>query len=92
MSQGPNGSLGGDARPLFSSTRPRIGAHATVEVSSTIQASGPLTGVTPEGRGTVDIGGRVVSGTLVPSMRRLHLSEPATPIEEPSRDEDPSPC
>jgi hypothetical protein len=33
-----------------------------------------------------------VSGTLVPSMRRLHLSEPATPIEEPSRDEDPSPC
>lgn len=92
MSQGPNGSLGGDARPLFSSTRPRIGAHATVEVSSTIQASGPLTGVTPDGRGTVDIGGRVVSGTLVPSMRRLHLSEPATSIEEPSRDEDPSPC
>lgn len=92
MSQGPNGSLGGDPRPLFRSTRPRIGAHATVEVSSTIQASGPLTRVTPQGRGTVDIGGREVSGTLIPSVRRLHLSEPATPIEEQNRDEDPSPC
>jgi hypothetical protein len=92
MSQGPNGSLGGDARPLFSSTRPRIGSHATVEVSSTIQASGRLTGLGPDGRGTVDIGDREVSGTLVPSLRRLHLSEPAAPTAEESRDEDPSPC
>jgi len=92
MSQEPNGTTGGDASPLFKSIRPRIGDHATVEVSSTIQASGPLTGVTPEGRGTVDIGGREVSGALVPSLRRLHLSEPVTRIEEESRDEDPSPC
>ena len=92
MSHGPNGSLGGDARPLFSSTRPRIGSHATVEVSSTIQASGRLTGLGPDGGGTVDIGGREVSGTLIPIRRRLHLSEPVTPIEEPSRDEDLSPC
>jgi len=92
MSQGPNGNTGGDARPLFRSTRPLIGAHATVEVASTIQASGRLTGVTPDGVGTVDIGGREVSGALVPSVRRFHLSEPATAIEEASRDEDLSPC
>lgn len=91
MSQGPNASMGDEARPLFRSTRPRIGAHATVEVSSTIQASGRLTGLGPDGRGTVDIGDREVSGTLVPSLRRLHLSEPAAPTPEESRDEDPSP-
>jgi hypothetical protein len=92
MSQGPKGNMDGDPRPLFRSTRPRIGAHATVEVSSTIQASGRLTGLGPDGRGTVDIGDREVSGTLVPSLRRLHLSEPAAPTPEESRDEDPSPC
>lgn len=92
MSQGPDGNMGGETRPLFRSTRPRIGAHATVEVSSTIQASGRLTGLGPDGRGTVDIGDREVSGTLVPSLRRLHLSEPAAPTPEESRDEDPSPC
>ncbi len=92
MSQGPNGNMGDDARPLFTSTRPRIGAHATVEVTSRIQASGRLTGATPDGRGTVNIGDREVSGTLVPSHRRLHLSEPIRQPDPESRDEDPSPC
>ena len=92
MSQGPNGATGAETRPLFRSTRPRIGAHATVEVASTIQASGRLTGITPDGLGTVDIGGREVSGALVPSVRRLNLSEPVPEIEAESRDEDPSPC
>lgn len=92
MSLEPNGPEDGEGRPVFTSVRKRIGDHATVEVSSTIQASGTLTGITPEGRGTVDIGGREVSGTLVPSLRRLHLSEPVTMTPEESPDEDPSPC
>jgi hypothetical protein len=97
MSQ--NSEPGHDERPpVFTSVRQRVGGHATVQIASTIHASGTLTHLGPDGKGTVDVGGREVSGAVIPSMRRLHLSEPETRIphidtEEPqSRDEDPSPC
>jgi len=92
MSQNPEPDNGG-SRPVFSSVRPRVGSHATVRVASTIQASGTLTRIGPDGAGTVDIGGREVSGFLIPSLRRLHLTDPQTDIQETEhRDEDPSPC
>jgi hypothetical protein len=70
----------------------RIGEMATVEISSQIQASGALVEVGPKDRGTVDLGGRQVSGTLIPSVRRLTLGLPETDIEQETNDEDPSPC
>lgn len=83
----------GGSRPVFSSGRPRVGGHATVLVASTIQASGTLTRVGPDGAGTVDVGGREVSGVIIPSLRRLHLTDPHTNVQETEhRDEDPSPC
>lgn len=82
-----------DRAPVFRSVRPRLGALATVNISSAIQASGTLTGLGPKDRGTVDIDGRSVEGQIVPTLRRLNLSEPARPtkIEEQGHD-DPSPC
>jgi hypothetical protein len=71
---------------------PEHGEMATVEISSQIQASGALVEVGPKDRGTVDLGGRQVSGTLIPSVRRLTLGLPETDIEQETNDEDPSPC
>jgi len=83
---------GSDPFPLFISARPRIGAHATVEVSSAIQASGTLTSLGPDARATVDIGGCEVSGTLVPSLRRITLDVTPAKAEMEVQDEDLSPC
>jgi len=78
--------------PIFKTTRPLIGDMATVEVSHRIQASGTLVEVGPGDRGAVDLEGRQVSGTLIPSVRRLNLSLPETDIEPETHDEDLSPC
>jgi len=78
---------------MFRSTRARPGELATVQVSSGIHASGTLTEIGPDGRGAVDVGGGVVSGVVIPSMRRLHLQEPdRPPQEEDHAHDDPSPC
>lgn len=84
------------ARPVFKSVRPRLGRPATVSVSSTIQASGTLTGLGPDGRAIVDVGGRDVEGRLIPARRRITLMAPPRPLteieEEENGHDDPSPC
>lgn len=92
MKNEENATLTDEARPMFRSVRPRIGSHATVGISSTIQASGKLTGLGPDGKGVVNIDGRDVVGTLIPSMRRLTLSEPGPTTEDKDQaHDDPSP-
>lgn len=87
-----NETLKDEARPMFRSVRPEIGSHATVEISSTIQASGRLTRLGPDGQGAVNIDGRDVVGTLVPSVRRLTLTEPASTIKDKDdAHDDPAP-
>lgn len=87
-----NETLKDEARPMFRSVRPEIGSHATVEISSTIQASGRLTRLGPDGQGTVNIDGRDVVGTLIPSVRRLTLTEPTSTIEDKDdTHDDPAP-
>ena len=78
MSHESRKTWGEERTPLFRSTQPRIGDYATVEIASNIQASGRLTEVVRDGMGTVDIGGRKVSGVLVPSFRRLDLPQAVT--------------
>lgn len=82
-----------ETQNMFRSTRARLGDRATVQVSSTIHASGTLTEIGPDGRGAVDAGGRTVSGVLIPSIRRLNLHEPdQTNQEKDHAHDDPSPC
>lgn len=84
------------ATPVFRSVRPRLGRPATVSVSSTIQASGTLTGLGPDGRAFVDVGGRTVEGRIIPAQRRITLTAPPRPLneieEEDAPHDDPSPC
>jgi hypothetical protein len=78
---------------MFRSTRARIGSQATVQVSSAIHASGTLTEIGPDGRGAVDIGGGVVNGVVIPTMRRLNLHETdRTHQDKDDAHDDPSPC
>jgi hypothetical protein len=83
-------------RPVFRSVRPQLGRPATVSVSSTIQASGTLTRLGPDGRAIVDVGGRDVEGRIIPAQRRITLAAPPPPIngieEEDQAHDDPSPC
>ena len=93
MSSELNPTPGAGPLPFFVSTRPELGGHATVEVSSTIQASGILTGLSADDRGPVDVGGKEISGHLVLSQRRLNLAVPPDPFKsQETPDEELSPC
>jgi hypothetical protein len=82
--------------PMFRSVRPRLGRPATVNVSTSVQASGTLVGLGPAGRGVVDVGGRTVEGRIIPVQRRITLTAPPRPLneieEEDTPHDDPSPC
>lgn len=83
-------------RPVFRSVRPQLGRPATVSVSSTIQASGTLTKLLPDGRGVVDVGSQYVAGQIIPARRRITLVAPPRPLneieEEDAPHDDHSPC
>jgi hypothetical protein len=84
------------ATPVFRSVRPRVSRPATVSVSSSIQASGTLTGLSPDGRASVDVGGRTVEGRIIPAQSRITPTAPPRPLneieEEDAPHDDPSPC
>lgn len=69
----------------------RIGAMATVQVSSTTHASGTLSAVHPDGMASVDLDGRTVRGALILSMRRAAPPAERAQIRTEIQDDVPDP-